>query len=475
MEKLSDCLPLRRHPTTSFVHGYTSARFVLSPTTTTTTTKSTTTSPYVSPLEALTNRRRRCWSTPCSGGSNNNRWLTTTVTASVEGDSSTPVNDTTVDSSLVNVETDVPANATVKPQAAVDSNVIDATAHENNNGSGKPQRYYNTFEWRGYNVNYLAEGPAFAKPVLFVHGFGASINHWRKNIPAVLDTGACRVYAIDLLGLGASAKASPDEVPYSIELWTEQVIDFIHYIDRTDYNNNNSTSISNTATERPNVDNDDAAAAAAVSPQVQWTLVGNSIGSLICLNATAQLGQAHMRSLVLMNCAGGLVSFRYSELNWIQRVFFYLFNALLFNPVVGRYLFENIRRPEQLRDVLQQIYPDRAAITGELLDILSTPAFDDGALKVFLAILNGPPGPEPEPLLERVQWCPTLVLWGEKDPWTPLETGYHRGIDFPRFHDGLILKTIPGAGHCIHDEVPQVVNPLFVPFIENPTFREDEN
>lgn len=392
----------------------------------------------------------------------------TTITASVVEDSSTPVNDTTTDSSsssLVNVDTDGPAatNATV----AVDSAVIQATTKGENDGSdGKPQRYYNTFEWRGYNVNYLAEGPASAKPVLFVHGFGASINHWRKNIPALLETGTCRVYAIDLLGLGASTKASPDEVPYSIELWTEQVIDFIHYIDRIDNNNNKN---SNTATEQQNNVDD-----ATTSSHVQWTLVGNSIGSLICLNATAQLGQPHIRSLVLMNCAGGLVSFRYSELNPLQRIFFYLFNALLFNPIVGRYLFENIRRPEQLRDVLQQIYPDRGAITDELLDILSMPAFDDGALEVFLAILNGPPGPEPEPLLEQVKWCPTLVLWGEKDPWTPLETGYHRGIDFPRFHEGLVLKTIPGAGHCIHDEVPQVVNPLFVPFVENPTFREDD-
>lgn len=501
MENVSDCLRIPRrqqqqqHPTTSFVHGYyyhtPTARFI--PTTTTTTTAVTTTSQrYVSSLDAvLTRRRRRCWSTPCSGSgigsisnSTNNRRLRTTtiVNASVVGDSSTPpVNDTsgTDGSSVVKVEkTDESTNVTINNKesqasaidAAVDSNnlTVDAGTSTSTTGPGekrddkKPQRYYNTFEWRGYNVNYLAEGPMSGKPVLFVHGFGASINHWRKNIPAVLETGRCRVYAIDLLGLGASTKASPDEVQYSIELWTEQVIDFIHYIDRIDYNNNNKNG------------NDNVPSSSSPDHAVQWTLIGNSIGSLICLNATAELGQAHIRSLILMNCAGGLVSFRYSELNLVQRAIFYMFNALLFNPVVGRYLFESIRKPEKLRNVLQQIYPDRAAITDELLDILSMPAYDEGALEVFLAILNGPPGPEPEPLLQRVQWCPTLVLWGEKDPWTPLDTGYHRGSEFPRFHEGLVLKTVPGAGHCIHDEVPNIVNALFVPFVEEPKFKGDE-
>tara|TARA_B100000524_G_C23406018_1_gene282409 strand:+ start:112 stop:282 length:171 start_codon:yes stop_codon:yes gene_type:complete len=40
-------------------------------------------------------------------------------------------------------------------------------------------------------------------PILLVHGFGASVNHWRDNIPALVSAGY-RVHAIDLLGLGGS-------------------------------------------------------------------------------------------------------------------------------------------------------------------------------------------------------------------------------------------------------------------------------
>ena len=60
------------------------------------------------------------------------------------------------------------------------------------------------------------------KPLLLVHGFGASIGHWRKNIPILAD-GGYRVFAIDLLGFGGSAKPPLD---YSMDLWQEMLRDF---------------------------------------------------------------------------------------------------------------------------------------------------------------------------------------------------------------------------------------------------------
>jgi pimeloyl-ACP methyl ester carboxylesterase len=57
------------------------------------------------------------------------------------------------------------------------------------------------------------EGPA----VVMVHGFGASLGHWRKNLPVLAQN--CRCYAIDLIGFGASAKPTPGiEVEYTFEL-----------------------------------------------------------------------------------------------------------------------------------------------------------------------------------------------------------------------------------------------------------------
>lgn len=54
-------------------------------------------------------------------------------------------------------------------------------------------------------------GPDDAPPILLIHGFGASVGHFRKNFPALVGAGY-RVYAIDLLGFGASDKPKDVEV-----------------------------------------------------------------------------------------------------------------------------------------------------------------------------------------------------------------------------------------------------------------------
>lgn len=301
------------------------------------------------------------------------------------------------------------------------------------------QRYFETFKWREFSINYRVEGPEDGLPVLCIHGFGASINHWRKNIPALVDSGKLRVYAIDLLGFGGSDKASPDVVEYGLPMWKDMICDFI----------------------------------AAKSQTEKWTLVGNSIGSLISLMVASELGEKKIRACSLMNCSGGLIAFRYSELNPIQAALLWLFNTLLFNAYVGPYVFENFRTRSNVENLLKQVYIDQTAVSDELLDILCKPALDDGACQVFLAILNAEAGPAPEGLLLQLTWCPMLVFWGEKDPWTPLRNGFHPGVNFPNYHPGMDLKIIPNAGHCIHDECPEEVNKQLLPFLLSPTLKCD--
>ena len=60
-----------------------------------------------------------------------------------------------------------------------------------------------TWNWKGYKIQYTVMGEG--NPLVLVHGFGASIGHWRKNIP-FLASGGYRVFAIDLLGFGGSDK-----------------------------------------------------------------------------------------------------------------------------------------------------------------------------------------------------------------------------------------------------------------------------
>lgn len=59
-----------------------------------------------------------------------------------------------------------------------------------------------TWTWQGFPICYQTQGTA-GPAVVLVHGFGASWWHWRKNIPVLAEN--CRVYAIDLIGFGASS------------------------------------------------------------------------------------------------------------------------------------------------------------------------------------------------------------------------------------------------------------------------------
>ena len=267
--------------------------------------------------------------------------------------------------------------------------------------------------WRNYKIQYTVMGTG--QPVVLIHGFGASIGHWRKNIP-VLAAAGYQVFALDLLGFGGSDKA---DVDYTMELWAELLKDFY-----------------NTHIQTPAI------------------FIGNSIGALLSLIILTEHPEIAAGG-VLINSAGGL-SHRPQELNPLLRIFMATFNKLVANPVTGKFVFNRIRQKSQIRRTLYQVYRDRNAVTDELVDLLYIPSCDPGAQAVFASILTAPPGPSPSSLLPKLE-LPLLVIWGEEDPWTPIT-----GADVYRLaqNDGKDVKIVPvpGAGHCPHDEVPDVVN-----------------
>ena len=66
------------------------------------------------------------------------------------------------------------------------------------------------------------------------------------------------------------------------------------------------------------------------------------------------------------------------------------------------------------------------------------------------------------PKLER----PLLVIWGADDPWTPIGGAkvYERAKDNGK---DIKIVPIPGAGHCPHDEVPNLVNPEIIDWVRS--------
>jgi pimeloyl-ACP methyl ester carboxylesterase len=279
-----------------------------------------------------------------------------------------------------------------------------------------------TWNWRGHELKYTVMGAG--KPLLLIHGFGASIEHWRKNIPTLAESGY-QVYAIDLLGFGGSAKA---QIDYSMELWESLIVDFWHeYINQ---------------------------------PTV---FVGNSIGALLSLMLVAHHPEISAGG-VLINCAGGL-NHRPDELNFLLRGVMGIFTNIVASPAFGKLIFDRVRQKSSIRNSLYQVYPRREAVTDELIDIIHQPACNPGAQQVFASILTAPPGPTPASLLPQVT-KPLLVLWGENDPWTPIK-GAKVYQELAAAGKPVRVVSIPNAGHCPHDEYPEVVNPAIVAWLSS--------
>jgi pimeloyl-ACP methyl ester carboxylesterase len=280
------------------------------------------------------------------------------------------------------------------------------------------------WQWRGHRVFYSVNGTnETGIPIVLVHGFGASIGHWRKNIPALAAAGY-QVYAIDLLGFGATDKP---ELAYSLELWQELLRDFWQ--------------------EKIN------------QPTV---FIGNSIGALLCLMVLVDYPEI-AKAGVLLNSAGGL-NHRPEELNPLFRLIMGTFTKLVSSPRLGQFIFDRVRQKQRIRGTLKQVYRNHEAITDELVEMLYQPSCDPGAQKVFASILTAPAGPKPDQLLSRLE-KPLLVLWGDRDPWTPI-TG---AKIYQQYAQTKNIQVIPVAntGHCPHDERPEVVNPAIVAWLAN--------
>jgi hypothetical protein len=158
-----------------------------------------------------------------------------------------------------------------------------------------------------------------------------------------------------------------------------------------------------------------------------------------------------MRGVVLFNCAGGMTSFRYEELPWFLRPLLYVAQNYILKGRYGKTFFQNFKTRDNVESILQTqgVYRDQTNVDDQLLEILLGPSDDAGAEDVFLKVFGGPPGPTPEALLPFVE-CPILALWGDADPWTPLETGMHPGSKFGDYNSNIQIVPLPNTGHCPH-------------------------
>lgn len=274
--------------------------------------------------------------------------------------------------------------------------------------------------WRGWQTRYTYQRSTGdlpeSAPVLLLHGFGASIGHWQHNLEFLATHHT--VYGMDLVGWGGSRKPN---INYTIDLWVDQVYDFWQ-----------------TFIGRPMV------------------LVGNSIGSLVALVAAARhpemAASLVMVSLPDLSAEQELIPIPLQPVvNGIKRV--------ILNPALLHTLFKFVSQPKVARKWAQIAYSKPDRVTDELIDIFLFPAQEQEAPAAFVKIMQGMTSSNFSPNIRKLlpgMKIPMLLIWGCEDRMIPPGTAKVLVALNPL----LELVNLEGAGHCAHDEMPDVVNAI---------------
>ena len=274
--------------------------------------------------------------------------------------------------------------------------------------------------WRGWQTRYTyqrcsdRDHQRNSAPILLLHGFGASIGHWQHNVEFLATHHT--IYGLDLVGWGGSRK--PD-IKYDINLWVDQVYDFWQ--------------------------------AFVGQPMI---LIGNSIGSLVALVAAAR--HPEMAASLVMVSLPDLSA----EQEMIPKPIQPLVNGIkrmILNPPLLHTLFRIVSQPKIARNWAKIAYANADRVTDDLVDLFLTPAQEKEAPAAFVKIMQGMTSSDFSPnirqLLPEIQ-IPMLLLWGCEDRMIPPGTA----AVLVKLNPRLELVNLEAAGHCAHDEVPDVVN-----------------
>lgn len=281
------------------------------------------------------------------------------------------------------------------------------------------------WSWSGYRVHYAHQGSEMKEqrperpPLLFIHGFGASTDHWRKNMAALQSD--FEVYAIDLIGFGRSSKPSGG---YSNQLWQGQIRTFIQEV-----------------IGRPAV------------------VAGNSIGGYSSL----YVGATCPEEVVGVCMLNGVGSFSEQQPqtppNPFQKAMGNLVKGVILSPVPSWVVFQFVRKKSYIRKTLEQVYVNKTEVTEQLVEDVYRPATDPEAPAAFAALFKAERGEYVDVLLAQMS-CPLMLIWGDADPW--MDT-YARGTLFQKYYGqdhGVLEEHHINAGHCPHDDAPAEVNAL---------------
>ncbi len=320
---------------------------------------------------------------------------------------------------------------------------LDLAAHkiDNNlfNESGADWGESHYWIWQGLRSHWRVLGGLGLKPLVLIHGFGASSAHWRNNAAYFVNAGF-RVYGLDLIGFGESDQPGPSSRRNIDNLfWANQLAAFLEEVVNT-------------------------------RRYGRAVILGNSLGSLVALTTVvsrpelvAALVAAPLPDPALMQAKG------MPEIRWMHqarslfvKIFFHLLPLELIVPLIAR--------SRLIKAGLQLSYHRFIGLDKELLQIVCRPALRSTAARSLRAMCIGmslrPKSITAPLLLEQLakidDRLPMLLLWGRQDNLVPLMIGER----IAEKNSWLSFSVIENTGHCPHDECPDEFNKFVLTWLD---------
>ena len=294
--------------------------------------------------------------------------------------------------------------------------------------------------YKDIKVHFRVTGKESNPPIVLIHGFGASCDHWRNNAEVLASKGF-RIYGIDLIGFGRSEQNLPVKTNHlDNQFWSNQLTSFLDEI--VNIKRNGKT-----------------------------ILIGNSLGALTAITTLSQkpelikaLIAAPLPEPIFINPLKFLLP------NWLKK-FKYLLIKLFFNLFPLKPLIKLISSTKLITFALQSAYFRSIFNDKTLKRIVTVPARRPNASKALRSMCigmsnrsNSVKGPE---IIEKIQNLsnrpPILLIWGKQDKLIPI----FLAKKLLKLHPWLKLTVINEAGHCLHDERPKHFNQIVLKWLDN--------
>ncbi len=254
----------------------------------------------------------------------------------------------------------------------------------------------------GHRIHYYEGGPADGPPVVLVHGLGGYAEQWAALLLQLAAAGR-RVYAMDLLGYGRSAR--PDSASYSVPEEAEIVEGFLR--------------------------------AKGIG---RYDLAGWSMGGWVALQVALEQNRKdplRIQRLMLFDSAG----LRY-QLDW---------DPDLFVPDT----------PAKLRELNRLLFPQPPRLPGFMENAIIRQAQRDGwviqrSMGSMLTGLDIEDGRLGELKM------PVLIVWGRHDHIIPLSVGERMHAAIPH----SVLEVYDGCGHLGPVQCARRIGPRMIRFLQ---------